>query len=67
MQKLAREGLVDGFDYDVSKVINFCESCTEGKHRQKFPTSSETTTEKPLDLVHSDVCGKINCEITKWS
>ena len=36
-------------------------SCTEGKyHQQKFLTSSETTTEKPLDLVHSDVCGKIN-------
>ena len=60
LQKLARKGLVDGFDYGVSKEINFCESCTEGKHhRQKFPTSSETTIEKPLDLVHSDVCGKL--------
>ena len=34
LQKLAREGLVDGFDYDVSKEINFCESCTKGKHHQ---------------------------------
>ena len=63
LQKLAKEKLVDGFDYDVSKEINFCESCTEGKqHRQKFPASSGSTTEKPLDLVHSDVCGKINVQ-----
>lgn len=24
--------LIDGFDYDVLKEINFCELCTEGKH-----------------------------------
>lgn len=63
MQKLAKEKLVDSFDYDVLKEINFCELCTERKrHQQKFPVNRETTTENPLDLVHNDVCGKINIQ-----
>lgn len=58
--RLARDRLVDGFDFDMSKKIDFCEMCTEGKHhRSHFPTSSSRAKE-PLGLVHSDVCGKMN-------
>jgi len=32
LQKLAKDKLADGLDYDPSKGIGFCESCTEGKH-----------------------------------
>ena len=40
LQRLARDDLVDGFDYDVLQEIRFCESCAEGKnHRNPFPTS----------------------------
>ena len=40
LQWLAREKLVDGFDYDASKELTFCEPCVEGKqHRSKFPTN----------------------------
>ena len=60
LQKLAKEKLVDEFDYNVSKQIDFCEPCLKGKHqRSRFPPCSERTTTKPLELVHSDVCGKL--------
>ena len=61
LQKLAKDKLADGFDYDLSKGIDFCESCTEGKHhRNRFPTSGGKHSEEPLGLVHTDVCGKMN-------
>ena len=55
--------MVSGYDYDVSKEIGFCESCTEGKHRRsQFPTIGGQRSEEPLGLVHSDVCGKMNAK-----
>ena len=33
LQTLAKERLVDDFDYDVLKEIDFCEPCIEGKHQ----------------------------------
>ena len=32
LKKLAKDQLVDGFDYDESKEICFCEACAEVKH-----------------------------------
>ena len=55
LQKLARESLVNGFDFDISRELTFCESCTQGKqHRTKFPTSKKRAY-LPLGLIHSDV------------
>ena len=60
LQKLAREQLADGFDFDATRKLTFCESCPQGKqHRTKFSPSSRRA-EEPLDLVHSDLCGKMN-------
>lgn len=60
LRRLAKEKLVDEFDYCVSKPIDFCEPCLKGKHqRSRFPPCSERKTTKPLELVHSDVCGKL--------
>ena len=60
LQKLARERLADGFDFDASQQLTFCETCPQGKqHRTSFSPSSRRADE-PLALVHSDVCGKIN-------
>ena len=60
LQKLAKDNLVDGLDYDALKEIGLCESCTEGKHhRCRFPTSGGTRANEPPGLVHSDVCGKM--------
>ena len=60
LQRLAREELANGFNFDVSQTLSFCEMCPLGKqHQTKFPSSSTRATE-PLELVHSDVWGKMN-------
>lgn len=54
LQKLAREELADGFNFDATKKLTFCESCPQGKqHRTKFSPSSRRA-EEPLDLVQED-------------
>ena len=59
LKKIAREKLVRKFNYDTSKEVGFCETCISGKH-QRIPFSSSTTqTTEVLELVHSDVCGKM--------
>jgi hypothetical protein len=59
LKKLASKELVQRFDYNVTNSIGFCETCTGGKlHRSRFETSKSQTKE-PLELVHSDVCGKM--------
>ena len=59
MQKLARKELVNHMDYNTSREVGFCEACIGGKqHKNSFKLSS-TETSMPLELVHSDVCGKI--------
>ena len=63
LKKLSKKELVDGFDYNVSREISFCESCVEGKHqRRKFPVNGGKRSDEPLGLVHSDVCGKMNAK-----
>ena len=61
LQRLACDNLVEGYDYDPSKEIQFCESCLEGKqHRNPFPSHSTNRAKEVLELVHTDVCGKLN-------
>ena len=56
LQRLAHQELADGFNFDVSRKLTFCETCPLGKqHRPKFPLSS-TRADEPLELVHSDLC-----------
>lgn len=60
LKGLANSKLVEQFDYNSSRDLGFCESCIGGKqHRSPFD-SSERQTEDLLELVHSDVCGKIS-------
>ena len=57
MQALAKNKMVNGLDFDES---GFFESCVEVKgHRLLFRQSTEKGAEHPLDLIHSNVCGKI--------
>ena len=63
LQQLAREKLVDGFDYDPQSKVDFCESCVDGKHHQsQFPAGGGKRSNEVLGLVHSDVCGKMNSQ-----
>ena len=61
LKKLAQDNLVNGFKYDVSSRNECCEPCAEGKHhRQKFPKAGGRPATEILELVHTDVCGKMN-------
>ena len=61
LQKLSRNNLVNGLDFNHTKDIKFCETCVRGKQTKSvFPTSERNRAAEPLDLVHSDVCGKMN-------
>ena len=63
LQRLARNKLVSGFDFDASKQIDFCEACVEAKHHgSHFPTSISGRAKESLGLVHSDVCEKMNAK-----
>ena len=63
LQKLANKMLVGNFDNDVTKEIGFCETCIGGKHHKShFQSSGSTRSKELLDLVHSDVCGKMNAK-----
>ena len=61
LQLLAKKELATGLkDYDYSKSIDLCEPCISGKHhRSQFPTS-ERRAKEVLELIHSDVCGKLD-------
>ena len=59
------ENMVDGLgNLDSKNPPNeACEGCIMGKHnRSPFPKKSSRVTKKPLELVHSDVCGPISVE-----
>ena len=59
LQRIAREKLVKQFNYNSSKPIGFCETCIGGKHHRTPFASSITQTTEVLEIVHSDVCGKM--------
>ena len=60
MEALAKNQMVSGLDIDSKQQPEFCESCAKGKsHRLAFKHSIKTRANHPLELVHSDVCGKI--------
>ena len=61
LKPLSREKLVKGFNYHVADSTKVCESCAQGKlHKTKFPRSERSRAKMPLELIHSDVCGKLS-------
>ena len=61
LRELVSHNLVNGFDYNLCNVFDLCESCIAGKlHRKPFATSGRKRADGILDLVHSDVCGRIS-------
>ena len=62
LKKLARKNLVDGFNVtDINEELDLCEPCINGKiHRSPFPRVGRRRAVKPLELIHSDLCGKMN-------
>ena len=63
LQKRATDQLVNGLDYNLIKDIKFCEPCVDGKHhRSSFPQSGGRRATKLFDIVHSDVCGRLEAK-----
>ena len=60
LEKLAKKELIGNFDYNPSNELGFCEACVGGKQCRSSFKASETETKEPLELVHSDVCAKMN-------
>jgi hypothetical protein len=63
LQLLAKNKLVEDFDFSISEATRtgLCQPCLEGKHhRSSFPQCAERRMSEPLQLIHSDVCGKLN-------
>lgn len=59
LHSLAHKGLVRGMP-PVEHVEEFCDGCAMGKqHRTPFPRATAFRAEKPLELVHMDLCGPI--------
>ncbi len=59
LEKLVRKELVNQFDYDTSGTVGVCEACIGGKQCKTAFKTSTTKTSEPLELVHSDLCGKM--------
>lgn len=60
LKLLASKDLVSDFNLNVADEFDFCEPCVNGKnHRSKFPKNLQKEVGGKLDLIHSDVCGKI--------
>ena len=43
----------------MGSKIGFCEACVGGKHHRSPLHGSDRTTSERLELVHTDLCGKI--------
>jgi transposase InsO family protein len=56
LYRLSREGTVKGLP-QLSKIKFTCDVCQAGKQARKKFAKSESITTKPLELIHSDVCG----------
>ena len=60
METLTKHQMVLGLDLDPKQQPDFCEPCISGKcHRLAFKQSTNKRASHPLELVYSDVCGKI--------
>ena len=59
MQKLVKRNLVNHLDCDTTGKVGVCKACLGEKQSKNSFSLSETAITMPLELVHSDVCGKM--------
>jgi hypothetical protein len=59
LKEMAKKKMVHGL-LTINFLNKFCERCVIGKHpRSSFPKVAEYQAKKPLELVHTDICGPI--------
>ncbi|KMQ91961.1 hypothetical protein RF55_8111 [Lasius niger] len=59
IRKLVRRKLVTGLELRSDDDHNEVKCCIRGKLAAKSFPCSQSTTEKPLELIHSDLCGPL--------
>ena len=60
---LVKKELVHGMKYSNDSFDKQCEACALGKmHKLPVPKHSLNRASKPLELVHTDVCGAMNVD-----
>ena len=58
LNTIVKQNLVTGMSVDKVVMDEKCESCILGKmKRLSFPKKSNTRSSKPLELIHTDICG----------
>ncbi|CAI6343265.1 unnamed protein product [Macrosiphum euphorbiae] len=57
--------MVTGLNLNKNDIPDFCQTCVESKHSRKPFQSRSFQTRRPLEIVHSDVCGPISP--TTWN
>ena len=63
MKKPSNEKLLNGFDFSCSEVNDeFCSECSDGKSHKVSLKNNSTKFTRPLEIIHTDVCGKIEVE-----
>ena len=61
VSELKKKHMVDGMSYPKDVTDQHCEACAKAKmHRVPVPKASSNKTSRPLQLVHSDVCGPMS-------
>ena len=64
LERIVKEQLVDGFDYEPKKESSFCKPCIDGKQSTlPFPKTGGERSDELLGIVHSDVCGKTKTKL----
>ena len=64
LERIAKEQMVDGSDYEPKKESSFCEPCVYGKRSTlPFPKTGGERSDELLGIVHSDVCGKTKTKL----
>ncbi|KAM5569751.1 hypothetical protein ABKV19_016986 [Rosa sericea] len=60
LKHLKEKDMVHGLPI-IQEASEICEGCAVGKqHRDSFPKEKAWRASKPLELIHSDVCGPMN-------
>lgn len=54
--------MATGVDVNLTESLNFCESCVMSKQARLPFNRSRHRAKRPLELVHSDICGPVNVD-----
>ena len=57
--KLVSKNMVDGIKDKVNRTIDLCEPCVKGKSTRRPFSGHRPQTTRPLERVHTDICGPI--------